>query len=74
MTLSCPQSADGRAFAYSYQFGAQVKDGVLHGERGTAGDPGWLSLDGPLGQTKYILYFFFFYFYFFFFFFFPIII
>jgi hypothetical protein len=48
VSLSCPRSADGRAFAYSYQFSAQVKDGVLHGERGTAGEPGWLSLDGPI--------------------------
>jgi hypothetical protein len=48
VVLSCPATTDGRAMAYSYQFPAEVKDGVLHGERGTAGEPGWLQLDGPI--------------------------
>jgi hypothetical protein len=48
VTLSCPASADGQALAYSYEFSAQVRDGVLHGERGAAGEPGWLQLDGPI--------------------------
>jgi hypothetical protein len=46
--LSCPATTDGKAMAYAYQFAAQVKDGVLHGERGTAGAPGWLQFDGPI--------------------------
>ena len=46
-TLSCPKSADG-AMAFSFEFAAQVKGGVLHGERGTAGEPGWMSLDGAI--------------------------
>jgi hypothetical protein len=48
VALSCPASADGRAMAYAYEFAAQVKNGVLHGERGSAGEPGWLQLDGPI--------------------------
>ena len=49
MSLSCPQSADGRAFAYAYQFSADVKDGVLHGERRDGGRAGVeLSLDGSI--------------------------
>jgi hypothetical protein len=48
VALSCPASADGRAMAYAYEFSAQVKDGVLHGERGSAGEPGWLQLDGSI--------------------------
>jgi DNA-binding SARP family transcriptional activator len=44
--LVCPpeNSADG----YSYHFAAQVRDGVLRGERGTAGTPGWLAIEGPI--------------------------
>ena len=51
VTLSCPGSADGRALAYSYAFPAQVKNGVLHGERGEARQPGWMQLDGPIGPN-----------------------
>jgi hypothetical protein len=46
--LACPNSADGRALAFSFAFDAVVKDGLLHGERGVAGEPGWLRLDGPI--------------------------
>jgi hypothetical protein len=46
-TLSCPKSPDG-AKAYSFEFDVEIKDGVLHGERGTAGQPGWMALDGPI--------------------------
>lgn len=45
-TISCPNAAG--ALGYSYQFPAQVKDGVLHGERYSAGQPGWLMLDGRI--------------------------
>ena len=46
-TLSCPRSPDG-AKAYSFEFDVQVMNGVLHGERGTEGKPGWMTLDGPI--------------------------
>ena len=47
VTLSCPKSPEG-ALAYSYEFPAEVKDSVLHGERGIPGEPGWLQLDGRI--------------------------
>jgi len=40
--------SDKNARGYSYHFSAQVKDGILHGERGTAGAPGWFAIDGPI--------------------------
>jgi hypothetical protein len=46
-TLTCPASPDG-ALGFSYQFSGSVKDGVFHGERGTAHEPGWLQLDGKI--------------------------
>jgi hypothetical protein len=48
VTLTCPKSKDGNAMGYSYDFKAEIKDGTLHGERGTSGEPGWLQLDGPI--------------------------
>jgi hypothetical protein len=33
---------------YSYRFLAQVNDGILHGETGTAGRPAWFAIDGPI--------------------------
>jgi hypothetical protein len=45
VTVTCPKSPDG-AQGYSYDFVAEMKDGALHGERGTSGAPGWFSLDG----------------------------
>ncbi|HXY95866.1 MAG TPA: hypothetical protein VEH00_02750 [Steroidobacteraceae bacterium] len=42
--VTCP-AADG-ALPYSYEFLSNVKGGVLHGERGAAGAPGWLQFDG----------------------------
>jgi hypothetical protein len=46
-TLTCPASPDG-ALGFSFQFPGSVKDGVFHGERGTAHEPGWLQLDGKI--------------------------
>jgi DNA-binding SARP family transcriptional activator len=37
------------ARGYTFHFPAQVKDGLLHGERGIAGKPGWLEIEGPIG-------------------------
>jgi hypothetical protein len=48
VTLTCPRTDDGRTLGYSYEFFARVKDGLLQGERGIAGKPGWLSLTGPI--------------------------
>jgi hypothetical protein len=52
-TLSC--SNYGGALGYSFHFPATVKDGVLHGEKGTKGHAGWLQIDGtiaPDGAAK----------------------
>jgi len=46
VVVFCPESAGAPASAY--RFTADVKDGVLHGERGTAGSRGWLTLDGTI--------------------------
>ena len=45
-TLVCPRH-DG-AFGYSYQFTAQVKDGVFHGEYGSADKAPHFSFDGEI--------------------------
>jgi hypothetical protein len=44
--LSCENTAG--ALGYSYKFSSSVKDGVLHGEKGTKGKAGWLQLDGKI--------------------------
>jgi hypothetical protein len=44
--LSCENAAG--ALGYSFKFISSVKDGVLHGEKGTKGKPGWLQLDGKI--------------------------
>jgi hypothetical protein len=44
--LSCTNS--NGALGYSFEFVSTVKDGVLHGEKGDKGKPGWLQLDGPI--------------------------
>ena len=46
--LSCSNS--NGALGYSYQFASIVKDGVLHGEKGDKGQPGWMQLDGEIMQ------------------------
>ena len=44
--VSC-QNASG-AYGYSFEFLSTVKQGVLHGEKGKQGEPGWLKLDGKI--------------------------
>jgi hypothetical protein len=44
--LSCANS--NGALGYVFDFPATVKDGVLHGEKGVKGQPGWLQLDGKI--------------------------
>jgi len=45
-TVSCPSSAG--AEGYSWQFTAQVKDGVFHGQFGTEGKPASATFDGKI--------------------------
>lgn len=45
-TLSCENSHG--ALGYSFRFASTVKNGTLHGEKGTAHEAGWLSIDGTL--------------------------
>ena len=45
-TLSC-KDASG-ALGYSFRFPSTVKNGVLHGQKGTAHEAGWLQIDGSL--------------------------
>jgi hypothetical protein len=47
ITFSCP--AAGSALGYSYRVAAQITDGMLHGEKGEKGKPGWLTIDGKIG-------------------------
>jgi uncharacterized caspase-like protein len=47
VTQACPKSPDG-AEAYTFEFTVEVKNSQLHGEHGMAGQPGWLSIDGPI--------------------------
>ena len=44
--LSCENTAGAQG--YSFKFQSVVKDGVLHGEKGSKGKPGWLQLDGKI--------------------------
>jgi hypothetical protein len=47
VTLSCPRSLDG-AMPYSFDFPADVQNGVIHGDHGMSGQPGSLELDGTI--------------------------
>jgi hypothetical protein len=44
--LTCANS--NGALGFSYHFDSSVKDGLLHGEKGTKGQPGWFQLDGKI--------------------------
>lgn len=44
--LSCTNARG--ALGYSFEFLSLVKDDVLHGEKGTKGQPGWLQIDGTI--------------------------
>jgi hypothetical protein len=46
VVVFCPEAAG--AHAYAYRMLAQIKDGVLHGERGNPGTGGWMTLDGAI--------------------------
>jgi class 3 adenylate cyclase len=45
--VECAKHEDGAA-GYTVEFSSQVKDGVLRGEFGTEGNPGWLLLRGDI--------------------------
>lgn len=45
--VECAKHEDGAA-GYTVEFASQVKDGVLRGESGTEGNPGWLLLRGDI--------------------------
>ena len=45
-TLSCTVALG--ALPYLYQFITHVENGVLHGEKGVKGTPGWLEFDGKV--------------------------
>jgi hypothetical protein len=47
-TLSCTNS--NGALGYSFRFPSTVKNGLLHGEKGTAHEAGWLQIDGSLNS------------------------
>jgi len=44
--VSCPNF--GTALGYSFEFVTLIRQGVLHGDKGTKGEPGWLQLDGAI--------------------------
>jgi len=46
VVVFCPESKGAPASAYRFTVG--VKDGLLHGERGSAGSRGWMTLDGTI--------------------------
>src|ERR1700722_16947461 len=45
--VDCPASPAGDA-AFFYAFKAQVAGDVIHGEHGTANQPGWFRIDGVI--------------------------
>jgi hypothetical protein len=49
VVLTCPKASDG-ALPFTWEFEAEVKASVLHGEHGTPGQPAWMTLDGKIAQ------------------------
>ena len=53
ITIACSDA--GGAKGYSMQIPSEVKDGVFHGQRGSEGQPNWLTVDGTIqldGSTE----------------------
>jgi hypothetical protein len=44
--LTCPPKGDTEG--YTWQFPSVIQNSILHGERGTAGQPGYLTIDGKI--------------------------
>jgi hypothetical protein len=47
-TLTCPEKA--KTEGYTWKFPGVVKDGTFRGEHGTAGQPGYLLVEGPIAH------------------------
>jgi len=47
-TMTC--EAKGSALGYTWSFTSTIANNNLHGERGDAGQPGYLSLDGKINR------------------------
>jgi len=47
-TLTCP--AKGNTEGYTWEFVSVVRDNNFHGERGTAGEPGYLLIEGKIAD------------------------
>ena len=47
-TLTCP--AKGETEGYTWKFASVIQNGNLRGERGTAGAPGYLLIEGKVGE------------------------
>jgi hypothetical protein len=46
--LTCPPK--GNTAGYTWQFDSVIQNGNLRGERGTAGEPGYLLIEGKVAQ------------------------
>ena len=46
--LSCP--AKGNTEGYTWQFSSVIQNSTFHGERGTAGEPGYLLIEGKIAE------------------------
>jgi hypothetical protein len=44
--LTCPPK--GETEGYTWQFPSVIQNSMFHGERGTAGEPGYLAIDGKI--------------------------
>jgi hypothetical protein len=51
VTISCPNNTErSAARGYKLQFPARVSDGRIVGERGNEDGPGWLRIEGKIGD------------------------
>jgi len=46
--LTCPPK--GETEDYTWQFPSVIQNSMFHGERGTAGEPGYLTIDGKINE------------------------
>jgi hypothetical protein len=47
--LTCPPK--GNTEGYTWQFPSIIQNSIFHGERGTTGQPGYLSIDGAIATN-----------------------
>jgi hypothetical protein len=47
--LTCPEK--GNTEGYTWQFASVIRNGNFHGEHGTAGEPGYLLLEGRIAEN-----------------------